>query len=301
MIRRLRPVAALLLAAAAVVSCGGDVPTTAPHRHSTALVAGAPDRMIAGPQGRVAQFVVECSLAHTAPDDPIVHPGRPGASHDHAFFGSTATDAHTSAQDLLGTPTTCDHQLDHAAYWTPVLIGQDAVVVAPQRLTGYYRTGLGADAAAVQPYPLGLAMIAGSAAATEPQPVEVVAFSCGRGLRRSATPDVCAPNQHLSMWLTFPDCWDGRNLDSDDHVSHVAYSAAGACPADHPVAIPQLQVVVEYPAGVDVTTMQLASGGWLTGHGDFLNAWDPAALEREVRVCLRRGKVCGVSRGGEQP
>mgnify|MGYP006344923665 CR=1 FL=1 len=55
------------------------------------------------------------------------------------------------------------------------------------------------------------------------------------------------------------------------------------------------------PAGIDTDTVQLASGGWLTGHGDFLNAWDPVALDREVRVCLRRGKVCGVSRGGEQP
>jgi hypothetical protein len=144
-------------------------------------------------------------------------------------------------------------------------------------------------------------MIAGSAAATEPQPLEVVAFSCGRGLRRSVTPERCTPTQHLSMWLTFPDCWDGRNLDSADHVSHVAYSAGGGCPGTHPVAIPQLQLVVEYPAGVDVSTTGLASGGWLTGHGDFMNAWDPAALEREVRVCLRRGKVCGVSRGGEQP
>lgn len=301
MIRRIRPAAALLVAALAVTGCGHDEPVTAPHAHSAGVVAGAPDRMIAGPQGGVAQFVVECTLAHTAPNDPIVHPGRPGASHEHAFFGSEATDADSTGQKLLGTPTTCDHQLDHAAYWTPVIVAADGVALAPQRLTGYYRVGLGVDAASVQPYPLGLAMIAGNVAATEPQPLEVVAFSCGRGLRRSVTPEICTPAQNLSMWLTFPDCWDGRNLDSVDHVSHVAYSAGGACPGAYPVAIPQLQLVVEYPSGVDVTATHLASGGWLTGHGDFLNGWDPVALEREVRVCLRRGKVCGVSRGGEQP
>lgn len=46
--------------------------------------------------------------------------------------------------------------------------------------------------------------------------------------------------------ITFPSCWDGKNLDSPDHASHVAYSpdglvlAGSSCPATHPVRIPQL-------------------------------------------------------------
>ena len=46
--------------------------------------------------------------------------------------------------------------------------------------------------------------------------------------------------------MTFPSCWDGKNLDSPDHASHVAYSTDGlvlsgdGCPASHPVRIPQL-------------------------------------------------------------
>lgn len=41
-------------------------------------------------------------------------------------------------------------------------------------------------------------------------------------------------------------CWDGVNLDSPDHKSHVAFPANGsfemgsACPESHPVKIPQL-------------------------------------------------------------
>ncbi len=41
-------------------------------------------------------------------------------------------------------------------------------------------------------------------------------------------------------------CWDGKNLDSPDHMSHVSYPASGTfesngpCPATHPVNIPQL-------------------------------------------------------------
>jgi Domain of unknown function (DUF1996) len=46
-------------------------------------------------------------------------------------------------------------------------------------------------------------------------------------------------------------CWDGKNLDSPDHASHVKYSRAtgktpndpsGGCPASHPVRIPQLML-----------------------------------------------------------
>ena len=41
-------------------------------------------------------------------------------------------------------------------------------------------------------------------------------------------------------------CWDGVNLDSPDHKSHVAFPASGSfesggpCPASHPVKIPQI-------------------------------------------------------------
>jgi hypothetical protein len=60
--------------------------------------------------------------------------------------------------------------------------------------------------------------------------------------------------------VTFPTCWDGKNLDSPDHQSHVAYSTIpfepyadpvitrpytpeqqrGKCPDTHPVHLPQL-------------------------------------------------------------
>lgn len=44
-------------------------------------------------------------------------------------------------------------------------------------------------------------------------------------------------------------CWDGKNLDSPDHKSHVAYSGqgasgGGACPSAFPVKIPQIMYEV---------------------------------------------------------
>src|SRR3569833_4220603 len=34
------------------------------------------------------EFQVNCSPSHHQPDDPIVFPGLPGASHDHTFIGN---------------------------------------------------------------------------------------------------------------------------------------------------------------------------------------------------------------------
>jgi Domain of unknown function (DUF1996) len=46
----------------------------------------------------------------------------------------------------------------------------------------------------------------------------------------------------------FPTCWDGVNLDSDNHQDHVSYpesgtfESGGPCPATHPVKVPQLML-----------------------------------------------------------
>jgi hypothetical protein len=40
-----------------------------------------------------ASFAVRCDFSHRASDDPIVHPGDPGAAHSHDFFGNRSTDA----------------------------------------------------------------------------------------------------------------------------------------------------------------------------------------------------------------
>jgi hypothetical protein len=44
----------------------------------------------------------------------------------------------------------------------------------------------------------------------------------------------------------FPTCWDGVTLDPPDHKSHVAFSDRRtlACPATHPVKIPQVMLEV---------------------------------------------------------
>jgi hypothetical protein len=266
------------------------------HQHTDVTSLGRPDRPVTGPQGGTPQFLVECDYSHAAEDDPIVYPGQPGASHLHVFFGNIATDADSTVASLAQGDTTCDQQLDRAAYWAPALL-RDGAMLTPVKSTAYYRPGVDVDPTIVQPFPAGLVMIAGSAGAVQPQPVSIVAWSCGLGIEREQLPPVCAPDRVLRLFVTFPDCWDGQHLDSEDHKSHIAYSSKGVCPASHPVPVPQLQFSVEYPVSGPTDGLELASGGLLTGHADFMNGWDEAKLASEVDLCLHRRVVCGVTSG----
>lgn len=59
---------------------------------------------------------------------------------------------------------------------------------------------------------------------------------------------VCAAG--IMSSLRFPSCWDGKNLDSPDHISHMSYpetgtfESAGPCPASHPVRTSQVMFEV---------------------------------------------------------
>ncbi len=246
-----------------------------------------------GPQGLVPQFIVSCAFSHSAYDDPIVALGQPGLSHRHDFFGNRTTDAFSTPDSMLGQATSCERQLDTAAYWAPSLLDHGEPV-SPLGLDAYYRPGPGIDPATVQPYPHGLMMISGDHTATAPQSTSFVGWGCGIQGDPQVEPPICPADAPLRLKVVFPDCWDGVNVDSDDHMSHVAASVGGSCPDSHPVAIPQLTLSIGYPVSGEGHDLSLASGSVLTGHADFVNAWDEAELTRQVVKCLHRGLVCGV-------
>jgi hypothetical protein len=272
----------VLAVLAAASACGG---------HDAAPATGSRG---VGPQGSHGQFVVECGLSHTASDDPIVRPGEPGASHLHRFFGNRDVDAGSTYESLQGAATSCDQPRDTASYWAPALLDGDGRLIESIRAVAYYRGGAGIAPTSVVAYPPALKMLAGDPHATAEQSIDVVAWSCGAGRPRTATPPQCPPDSALGLNVTFPDCWDGRNLDSADHRTHTARSTGGRCPSSHPVPIPELLLVVEYPP-LDPHRLSLSSGGVLSGHADFWNVWDQAKLETEVAGCLNRDVVCGVS------
>jgi hypothetical protein len=166
--------------------------------------------------------------------------------------------------------------------------------VAPLCATVYY---IRRTAEPVQAFPPGLQVIAGSAAARSAQGQRITFWSCSRrrGPEVSSTVPTCTglTRSNLRLVVNFPNCWDGRRLDSADHQSHMAYSLDGRCSESHPVEVPALSLVIYYPVtGSDAA--ELSSGGQFSGHADFVNAWDQRTLEGLVDRYLngsgRRGK-----------
>ena len=266
----------------------------------------APAVPASGSASLSVNFLARCKVSRTGPDDPIVFPGQPGRSHHHTFFGNRRISAYSTYKTLSGGTTTCNRRADAAAYWVPTLFlhGKE---VKPRDAVVYYTLR---QHTRVRPYPAGLKVIAGNAHATRPQSLHVTWWTCAvPGVVRAASsaPRDCGKRAILSharltprsplsvrrpralqvgiqLHVRFPECWDGRHLDSADHKSHMAYSRSGHCPRSHPVLVPSLILIVTYPirSGTDV---ELASGGQYSGHADFINAWKQATLDRIVRDC----------------
>jgi len=242
---------------------------------------------------RDVNFVSSCGFSHRNQDDPIVFPGKPGLSHDHTYFGNNTTNASSTLTSMLDGTTTCRRPGDTAGYWVPTLFSPDGTPVRPLGATIYYRRRTFAP---VAPFPPGLKMIAGNSHATGPQSTRIVFWSCGvdGGVPPSADIPTCPGGRQLGLRLhiRFPGCWNGRQLDSSDHMSHMAYAVNTRCPFDHPISVPQITLIVNYGIAGG-SGYELSSGGQETGHADFFNAWNQAQLETLVNGCLNMLRHCG--------
>lgn len=279
---------AALLGAGALVGVG----VAAPGARQVVTPQASSGTVTSLAQLRGVNFVSGCRFSHRNADDPIVYPGQPGKSHDHTFIGNDSTNAFSTLSSLQAATSSCRRVGDTAAYWVPTLGSPTGKPVVPIRATVYYRRR---TLAPVQAPPPGLKMIAGDAKATAPQSLRVTSWNCGpeAGVPPQSTIPTCpnAGREGLALHVMFPNCWDGVHLDSADHRSHMAYSVAGRCPADHPVALPAIQVNLRYPVRGGPGYF-LASGGQFSAHADFFNAWQQPVLESLVDGCLNALRHC---------
>ena len=249
---------------------------------------------------RVPEFNASCLYSHSRPDDPIIFPGMAGASHMHSFIGNVGTDANTTTDTLLrNAGTSCRPANDLSAYWIPSLY-ERGQVVEPKDVVVYYGSRL-VNPTVTVPFPQGFRMIAGDAKLQVPTPAgSVNQFYCagaGGEIGRSADGNwpLCAPGATLMFQLVFPDCWDGVNLDSPNHKSHVAYMTNGACSGEYPVAIPSISFLIAYPTSGSTAGFELASKMASSMHGDVFLAWDNAALGHRVRDCVVQSAKCNTA------
>jgi hypothetical protein len=257
--------------------------------------------------GNLAEFRADCTYSHRLADDPIVLPGLPGASHMHSFVGNKAVDADTEAGDLTTfTATTCKPVLDHSAYWVPTLY--DNKTRKPVETTGfrvYYRS-LQKNATGQMPMPNGLRLVAGDAKKKVPTPRGAQGqFYCAiygpgdiDGVARSTNGNwpICGGDAKLHFTLQFPDCWDGKHLDSPNHKDHVTFGANNACPAGHPVKIPALTFEIQYGVKGSAAGYYLSSDpqgkSASSMHGDAFLTWNVAAMNQRTKNCIVQRRTC---------
>lgn len=293
-------------------------------------------------------FRINCDLSHSGYVDPIVYPGKADAAHLHNFYGNLLLDEHSTIASLFSSgESSCQgNTLNRSAYWVPALLAPSYDAVTGHRLLDaqgapawkvvpavvgsddeahevfYYSAGVD-DVSSIQPIPLGLKMIAGNHMAKpgQEQDSSIVRWHCqswessdGQNPRWSASIPQCVAPDRVRMDIFFPSCWNGLDLDSADHKSHLAYpvkasSGGMVCPGTHPVPI--IRVSFHYAFGVkpdvydprtksslgwrfasDMYDVNATTPGGLSLHGDWFNAWHPEALQKILDVCIRQQLDC---------
>ncbi|MCS7478593.1 DUF1996 domain-containing protein [Umezawaea endophytica] len=244
------------------------------------------------------EFQTNCSVTKRAPDDPIIFPNLPGASHDHSFVGNNTVSASTTLNSLVAAGpynTSCVNPDDLSAYWFPTVFKNNQAVLPIGKQVIYYKTGI-LDYRAVRPFPPGLRYVVGNSTATQEEfrtaPGAIEGWECGNSSHNWDFPANCMLGSQANIRYQAPSCWNGRDLDSADHKSHMAYPVNGACPASHPRPVPMLEFKIAFPVDGDMSTVRLASGRGYTWHYDFFNAWDAPTLDALVTHCINGGLQC---------
>ncbi|XVS66677.1 DUF1996 domain-containing protein [Actinosynnema sp. CA-299493] len=243
------------------------------------------------------EFQANCSVTAHRPDDPIVFPGLPGASHMHTFLGNNSTTASSTNASLKNGQTNCKTPDDKSAYWFPSVYNGDQLIVPDFPQVIYYKSGI-LKYQEVRSFPAGIRFVVGSPTATQDQfrtaPGAVEGWECGNSSHNWDFPSYCPPGSQLNVRYQAPSCWNGRDLDSADHKSHMAYPdrATLVCPSTHPVPVPMLEFKIAFPVSGDMSRVRLASGRGYTWHYDFMNAWDAPTLQALVSHCVNGGLQC---------
>ncbi len=224
------------------------------------------------------------------------------------FFGNVTTNASSTYQSLRanGNSSCQGGPLNRSGYWVPAVQNTSGLVVMPDYISVYYKGNgpTAAEIANIRTMPDGLKMIAGFNA-SDPSASSAFHWMCENGQGQGGVIPSCPDGVRVGAVLEFPSCWDGVNLDSPDHRSHMAYltrdpnSGKVLCPVGYPVMLPQYTMGIWYMQHGDSATWSLSSdsmaptaGHGATFHGDWFGAWDPATRATWTRECINKLRNC---------
>ncbi|MBB6473192.1 DUF1996 domain-containing protein [Sphaerisporangium rubeum] len=266
--------------------------------------------------GSRGTFVSNCGRnenGHHNSDNVIVAPGvTNGAHHVHDYVGNLDSSGFSTNESLAAAGTTCSNGDKSTHYW-PVLRlqnrqGPDAdkpgggldgnigQIVRPASVTLTLR---GNPVSKVVAMPRFLRIITGDAKSFTNGTTNANARWTCTGFENRQLRDkypICPRGSQIVRLLQFQSCWDGSNIDSANHRTHVTFAAAdGSCPEGFK-AIPALEQRITYnvPPGpgiaLDSFPEQLHKP--VTDHGDFINVMSDDLMNKAVN-CINTGRRCG--------
>ncbi|KAF9654023.1 hypothetical protein BDM02DRAFT_1154676 [Thelephora ganbajun] len=255
-----------------------------------------------------AYFLIGPNVLTVERADPIVTPGGI-AGHVHRVIGGSNFGVEIPSSDYLRESecTSTGIEEDKSAYWFPQLYFQYAdgtFELVPGGPVTYYLFPSDGNTTI---FPDNFRMISGNSAKAPPTgsaEQRAVSFLClnfnGVSSKHDFLPEMSCPNG-VRAQLNFQSCWDGKNVDSPDHKSHVSYRAGGPdsgdCTPDFPFSLPRIFNEMYYDTPQFNDKLNLAknpkqpfvfSNGDATGamyHGDFYMGWDRNTLQRVVKEC----------------